>query len=464
MKNKLKNKFSRGITVFLITFVLLLFTPVFPSETAFAASDGPDIKGTSAMVYCATTDEVLWQKNADKKMNLASITKLMTCLIAIEELGTDGKVTVTADGVQAAVKGLSIPIVTEGEELTVKDLVYECMLVSANDAAAALGIAVAGSENNFAKLMNERAAAIGCTNTNFVNASGIKSDKQYSSATDVVKIAKEAFSNEELREIAGTLKYTVPKTNKSEARELDNSNYFLEGGEARTGSGSNTVKVKKYPGVFAGKTGTARDGKATMVVACDFDGLEIYAVVLGSTVEKRYSDVKKLLDYAKENLSRYELFAKGTAFEKGKVKGGATNRVEGIAAEAGVVNLPEGASASLLTAVPVYEDNLTAPIKKGQKIGTVEIYLADDYVRTIDLIASKNVKKGWFLSPLGITNLQTIIIIAVLAITAGLFIVIAAMRISNKKKLAAKRKEKLRKIAMEQMERERDYRQRNWPY
>ena len=114
--------------------------------------------------------------------------------------------------------------------------------------------------------------------------------------------------------------------------------------------------------------------------------------------------------------------------------------------------------------MPVYDEDLTAPVKKGQKIGVVQIYLADELVRTIDLLAAKEVKKGWFLSSFGITNFQTVIIIAVLALTTAFFIMILVIRASNRRKRAAARKAKLKKLAMEQMEREHDYRQRNWPY
>lgn len=465
----LKNKINRHIIRIVLLLVLLsvTFVSAIPAEIACGASPGPDITGTSAVIYCATTDEIIWKKNANKELNPASITKLMTCLIALEELGPDGKVTVTSDAVQAAVKGLTVPIVTAGEELTVKDLVYECMFVSANDAAAALGIAVSGSEKKFAKLMNKKAAALGCTHTNFVNASGIQTEKHYSSAADVVKIANAAFANEDLRKIAGNLKYTVPKTNKSDARELENGNLFLTGGQVKYADGTvveGVPKVKKYEGVFGGKTGTTVDRKATMVVGCDFDGLEVYVSVLNSDVASRYSDIKKLLDYADENMSRYEAFPTGQAFDKGKLKGGATNRIEGVASEAGIVNLPEGASASLLTSEAIYDEDLKAPIKKGQKIGVIQINLADDPVRTIDLLAAKDVEKGWFLSSFGITNLQTVIIIAVLVLTAAFVIMIAVLRAVNRRKRDAARKARLKRMAMEQMERERDYRQRNWPY
>ena len=185
-----RKKIFESVIVLILAFSMVLSLSF---DTAIGASEGPDIKGTSAVIYCATTNEVLWQKNADQKQNLASITKLMTCLIAIEELGLDKEVTVAAEAVQASWDGQSEPVGIPGEKLTVEELVYESMLVSANDAASSLGIAVSGSEKKFAKLMNERAKKIGCTNTNFVNASGIEVKNQYSTASDVIKIAREAF-------------------------------------------------------------------------------------------------------------------------------------------------------------------------------------------------------------------------------------------------------------------------------
>ena len=162
------------------------------SVEAVLAASGPDLEGTGAMIYCATTDEVIWDKNSDKQYNLASITKLMTCLIAAEQLGTDTVVTVDKEATN--VKKVK-SVVYEGEKITVENLLYEALLVSANDAAKALAIATAGSEEKFAVMMNERAAAIGCTKTNFVNSSGVKVAGHGSSAKDVALIAAEAFKN-----------------------------------------------------------------------------------------------------------------------------------------------------------------------------------------------------------------------------------------------------------------------------
>lgn len=441
---------------------LLILAAALPTSrtTAFAAAV-PEVNGSSALIYCATTDELIWEKNADEKLNLASITKLMTCLIAVEELGLDKIVTVDAEATKID-KAKSA--VYAGEEITVEDLIYEALLTSANDAAKALGIAVSGTQKDFAKLMNARAKQIGCTNTHFANASGVKAAgyECTSTARDVARIAKEAFANEDIRRIAGTAKHTLAATNKNGERKLETTNLFLEGGEAETFSG--IVKVKKYEGVFAGKTGTTPEYRTTMVVGCDIDGFEVYAVIMDSTLESRYSDIRKLLNYAKSSISKYTAFEKGTEFGKAELKGGATNRVTALASADGFINLPEGASASLVTTKTVYEEKLKAPIKKGQTIGRVEIYLADDFIRSIDLSAADDVKEGWFLSGLGITNLQTAMIMLVLFLLLAAYIAIITLRAMNRKKRRAVRQARLRRVAMQQLERERDVKQRNWPY
>ncbi len=444
-----------------ICFALVFSVALTSALTTGFASSKPDITATSAFLYCDTTDETLWQKNADKQLNLASITKLMTCLIAVEKLGLDHVVTVDAEATKVdKVESM----VYAGEKITVEDLVYEALLASANDAAKALAIEVSGTQKKFTKLMNARAKKIGCTNTHFANASGIKLGKiqSYSTARDIVLIAKEAFSNEEILKIAGTAKYTLAATNKNDERIIKSTNLFLAGGKATTFSGD--ITVKKYAGVFAGKTGTTPEYKTTMVVACDIDGFTVYAVIMNSTLEKRYSDIRKLLNYAKRSISKYTAFETADAFGEAKVLGGAQNKVGAAAAEAGLINLPEGASASLVTTKVTYDENIQAPVKKGDTVGKVEIFLADEKVRDIELKATENVEKGWFLSAVGISNFQTIIIFAVLAVILAFCMAIMILRAKNKRKKIRARQEKARQIAMARLERERDVKMRDWPY
>ena len=429
------------------------------TPAAFAASSGPDVTGSASYVYCATTEEVLWQQNADKQYNLASITKLMTCLIAAEKLELSQEVTITAEATQVK---KSKSFVYADEKIKAEDLIYGAMLASANDAAKALAIAVSGSEKKFVKLMNRKAKELGCTNTNFVNASGCYDKKHYSSAEDIVKIARAAFANADVLRIAGVSSYTVPATNKTESVKLETTNLFLEGGEADTPNGK--IKVKKYDGVIAGKTGTTDKNRATMVVLCRMDGFDIYAVILDSSLQQRYQDIKKLLNYAKATLSPYKAFEQGQVFEGASVKGGATNRVDAQAVQAGLINLPEGASASLVSTKTVFRDDIQAPLAKGEVVGQVQIYLADEAIRSVDLIAAEDVKEGWFLSGLGITNVQTVILLLVLALLLAFVLMILILRSVNRKKRKLARQKKLMELARRQMEREKDLKQRNWPY
>ena len=441
-----------------LVLITLLLTGAWPAA-AFAASSGPDITGSAAYVYCATTEEVLWQKNASKQYNLASITKLMTCLLAAEKLDLAEEVTIT----QAATEVIKTEsFVYAGEKIKAEDLVYAALLASANDAAKALAITVSGSEKKFVKLMNQKAKELGCKNTRFVTSSGVYNKNHYSSAEDIVKIARAAFANPDVLRIAKVAEYTVPATNKTDAVTLKTTNLFLKGGEADTGNGK--IKIKKYKGMVAGKTGTTNVNRTTMVVLCKIDGFDIYAVILDSTLQQRYRDIKKLLDYAKATLSPYKAFESGQSFEGAKLKGGATNRVNALASADGLINLPEGASASLVTTQVSFDADLQAPIKKGQVIGKAAVYLADEKIREIDLTAAEDVKEGWFLSRFGITNLQTVILFFALAMILAFCILILILRTINKRKRKAARQRRLMEAARRQMEREKDLKQRNWPY
>lgn len=451
----MKKRLKFFTTLVLITLLLIGAWPA----AAFAASSGPDITGSAAYVYCATTEEVLWKKNASKQYNLASITKLMTCLLAAEKLDLAEEVTIT----QAATEVIKTEsFVYAGEKIKAEDLVYAALLASANDAAKALAITVSGSEKKFVKLMNQKAKELGCKNTRFVTSSGVYNKNHYSSAEDIVKIARAAFANPDVLRIAKVAEYTVPATNKTDAVTLKTTNLFLKGGEADTGNGK--IKIKKYKGMVAGKTGTTNVNRTTMVVLCKIAGFDIYAVILDSTLQQRYRDIKKLLDYAKATLSPYKAFESGQSFEGAKLKGGATNRVNALASADGLINLPEGASASLVTTQVSFDADLQAPIKKGQVIGKAAVYLADEKIREIDLTAAEDVKEGWFLSRFGITNLQTVILFFALAVILAFCILILVLRTINKRKRKAARQRRLMEAARRQMEREKDLKQRNWPY
>ena len=420
---------------------------------------GPDITAEAAVIYAGDTGEIIWSKNADHQMEPASITKLMTCLLSAERLDLGQEIEITKEATDVIPTKMYLQV---GEKITVEELLYAALLQSANDAANALAIAVAGSIEDFAVLMNERAASLGCSSTNFVTPSGLPAEGHVSTATDLAVISKAALDNETVRKIAGTTEHTIPATNMYQERQLKNFNMFLDGGE-RDVDGQ-VMTVEKYEGVFGGKTGSLSKEYCTMATGLDCDGIEVYTVIMGTDMDSRFADMKTLMDYAKANISKYTAFEKGDAFGKVKLKGGAVNKVRAIASEAGLVNLPDGASASLVTTECVYTDNLTAPIEKGQKVGVVEIYIAGDLYRTVDLVAASDISEGWFLSDFGISNLQTVIIGAVLFIVIVFAITILVLRAHNKRRRSARRKAKLAEEARLRLEREEDLRKRNWNF
>lgn len=436
---------------------LLIFTAV---PTSFvSAATGFDVPCKSAIIYCGDTDQIIWEKNIHTKLDPASMTKLLTALIVVENVKLDKKVTVTSG---AYMPETNIDLVA-GEVITVENLLYALLLHSANDAANALAIEVAGSVDKFAVMMNEKAKALGCKNSNFVNPSGWQNSKHYSTAYDMALITKAALANKTVRKISGTAEYKIPATNKSGERKVVNYNGFLKGLDTKFGN--TKINVKKYDGVFGGKTGNVGNNKNTLAIGLDCDGLEIYCVIMGSTtVAQRYTDMKSVMDHAKAIVVKHAEFEKGDSFGKAKLTGGAKNRVKAIAENNGYINMPEGASASLVTTKTIFSDSLMAPVKKGQKVGVVEIYIADDLVKKVDLVAEEDIEEGWFLSSFGISNLQTVLIGIVLAAVLGFGIMILTLRAKNKREAEKRRQAKLKEVALKQMEIEQDKKARDWTF
>ena len=193
----------------------------------------PDLVANAAIVMDAASGQVLYEKNSQEKKYPASITKILTVLIALEHnVDFNATVTMSENAIWGVERDSTLIGLDVGEQVTVKDLVYATMVKSANECAYALAEYVAGDIESFAKLMNERAAEIGCTNTHFITPNGLHDEDHYTTAYDMALITKEALKNETFREIAGTLNYTVPATNLTdETRPLWNGNKMINPAE-----------------------------------------------------------------------------------------------------------------------------------------------------------------------------------------------------------------------------------------
>ncbi len=245
-----------------------------------AASDAPSASAHSAIVIDADSGAVLWEKNPDERMLIASTTKIMTALVALEQGGLDREVTI--DAAWTGIEGSSMYL-APGQILTVRDLLYGLMLASGNDAAVALACITAGSVESFARLMNNKAESLGCKNTHFVNPNGLDDPEHYSSARDLAIITREALSHEDFCEIVSSESVAVGEQTYSNHNRL----------------------LRECPGVFGVKTGYTMAAGRCLVTCCERDGLTLICVTLSDPDD--WNDHRTLYDwayglYTKENV------------------------------------------------------------------------------------------------------------------------------------------------------------------
>lgn len=245
----------------------------------------PEIKSASAVLYDATNDRILYEKDANTRYFPASITKLMTALLVIEKSNLNDMVTFSESAVTNLEAGSVTLKLAEGDQVSVRDCLYGLLLKSANEVANGLAEHVAGSVDNFSNMMNEKARALGCTNTHFANPNGLNNSNHYTTAHDMALIAKAAFQNDTLRQINNTLSYTFPATKNAAARTISLGHKMLYPSDARY-----------YEGIVGGKTGYTSLAGNTLVTCVDRNGTRLITVILKSR-QTHYEDTKALLDY-----------------------------------------------------------------------------------------------------------------------------------------------------------------------
>ncbi|MCR5784956.1 MAG: D-alanyl-D-alanine carboxypeptidase [Eubacterium sp.] len=288
--------FGKILSVFLaLSMVISVYSvPVYADESW--PSD-VDIESPSAIVMDISTGTVLYEKNADEQLYPASITKIMTALLAVENNDMDEEVTFSYEAVYET-EGSSIAR-DVGEVMTLEECLYGMMLESANECAYAIAEHVGGDYDTFIEMMNEKAEELGCTNTHFNNPNGLPDEDHYVSARDMAIIARAAYQNETFRIICGTKTYQIPPTNKHDEitylRNHHNMLYPL------------TTTKYLYDYCTGGKTGYTTVANSTLVTYAEKDDMELVCVVMNTTSPNHYLDTTELFEYCFNNFKTWNI-------------------------------------------------------------------------------------------------------------------------------------------------------------
>ncbi len=280
---------KRNLSCFAAWILCLSIITALFSGPAFAAGwPTAEVTAEAAIVMDADTGAVLFSKNPRERMYPASITKLMTALVVLKYAKLDDKVTFSHDAVYNVDKGSSNAQIEEGDVLTVEDCLYALLLKSANEAANALAEHISGSREAFAELMTQEAAALGCTDTHFVNPSGLPSEEHYTTARDMAIMGMAAFQNEDFLRIDGSTSYKLENLK----RVPDGLTIYMEHKMMLPNS-------KYYDSrVVGGKTGYTLDAGNTLITLAVDNGRRLVSVVLKDKNPAHYLDTKTMLDIA----------------------------------------------------------------------------------------------------------------------------------------------------------------------
>jgi len=368
-----------------ISFICLQIALVLVVPGAFAAEKQPasvDLtpNAQSAVLMDADTGTVISEKNKDTKLPPASITKIMTMLLIMEALD-QGKIKmdekVRASEYAASMGGSQI-FLEPGEEMSVQEMVKGIAMASGNDASVAMAEKIAGSEENFVQMMNERAQQLGMKNTHFSNCNGLPVANHYTTANDIAIMSRELLKHEEITKFTGVYQDYLRKDS-PKPFWLVNTNKL----------------VRFYSGADGLKTGYTSEAKFCLSATAKRDNFRVIAVVLGEPNTKtRNAEVTKLFDYAFAQYSNYPLFKSGDNLGNFTVNKGEVSTVPLVAKQNYSILMKKGEATQNIRHELQIDPNLKAPIALGQPIGKIVVYNGDTVLAEYPLESPMVVKKA----------------------------------------------------------------------
>lgn len=361
-----------------ITLILIL-SFIIPTETF--AEDHLNINAKSAILMDYNTKEVLYEKNPNEKLYPASLTKIMTLLLGMEALES-GKISLTDEvriSAHAASMGGSQLWLEEGETQTVENLFKAITIRSANDASVALAEHIAGSEEIFVKMMNEKAKELGMNNTNFMNSSGLHHENHYTTAYDVALMSAELLKYDKIHEwLTVYMDEMLVGKQKDKVQSLVNTNRL----------------IKEYEGTTGIKTGSTSQAGYCLSASAKKGNLHLIAVVMGSETSKiRFEESMRLLDYGFANYDSVTIGRKGEVIDKVLIQKGDSQYLEVVLEKDSYLLLPKGQSKDITKEI-LLPEYVNTPIKKGDVIGELVIKIDGKDVDRVKLVAKNDVARA----------------------------------------------------------------------
>lgn len=358
-----------GLCTILAVLIMLLFQS--PSAAAI-----PEIAGEAAVLIDGRNGQFLYEKNTSQRVYPASTTKILTAVIALENGKLDDMVTIPAEACN--VEGSAIGLL-EGEKISLEELLYAMMLNSGNDTAVAIAIHVAGSVEEFANLMNKKAANLGMVNTHFNNPNGLPDPNHYSTAHDMALISYYAMQNPEFRKIVATKTRTIHRDDPAAQTYLENHNRLLW----------------NYEGAIGLKTGYTSEARQCLISAANRGGRELVAVVMKSEGNNIWTDSEKILDYGFNVYNNVNLTEAGKFVGEVPVRFGVEEFVPVQTGFSLNYNFTNDKTADFRPEVELAA-SVTAPVNAGTKLGELVFFADDRELGRVDLIAQKQVERKIF--------------------------------------------------------------------
>ena len=389
---------------------------------------------------------VVAQKNIDERLYPASLTKIVTAMVTLENVkDVSVKTKMSQAAYDASVgTGAQVAGITVGEELSVDTLLYLTMVHSACDACEVLAEFVGGTKENFVKMMNDWVKKVGCNDTNFTNPSGLHDDNHYTTARDMSKITLAALKN------ANFVKYSTTTEYEYKGYTLPHTNLMLHQGYV-------TYYYEYAQGI---KTGSTEQAEYNVIVKASKDGYNYLAIVMKSPQQKiknqsyltkcSFVDAKSLFEWAFDSLKYTTIVAKDEVIGEVSVENGKdADTVALVAANDTNVIVPVGLDKSaVIIEIQEKPSSLQAPVTKGQKVCSANIIYGDEVIASVPLVAAKTVELSTFLKVInaikaffGLTVVKVILVIAFLAIVLYVYIFFKSL---NKKKKVEKRRQSRR--------------------